>query len=238
MTAAPLPRLVAHCRELGVGNAALLAINRLLRRLHPHLGVARYYLMAQPVVDRPWLPRRGHGLEIRILRPGDPALATLPRPAPRLERQPRGEAVCFGAFRPGAAQPLGHLWLLPGRHREEEHRCLLRAPPSPRCILDVDVYVAPEARGGFVFAHLWDTANAWLREHGVQWTLSRISAFNPGSLRAHQRLGARRVGSLFFVQAGTLEILLTGRRPFVAISRSRSKAPEITIHPPRHRCSV
>ncbi len=230
----PLARLRSRYREVGPANAALLGLNCLLQSVHPRLAVARYHLMAQPVPEAPLLRGRERSLVVRSLRPDDPALARR-RPGPDRrpeERRLHEDAYCLGAFRPGEERLLGFIRLLSGAHREDEHRCLLRPPADPRCVLDVDVYVFPHARGGFVFAHLWDAANAWLRRQGVEWTLSRISAFNANSLRAHQRLGAQRVGDLYFLQMGALEILLTGQRPFVAVSRPRGRPPEITIHPP------
>ena len=38
---------------------------------------------------------------------------------------------------------------------------------------------------------LWGKANQHLRNEGVEWSFSRISAFNPGSLHAHSKLGIR-----------------------------------------------
>jgi hypothetical protein len=60
------------------------------------------------------------------------------------------------------------------------------APPSGKAVWDFDVYVVPAYRLGYTFLKLWDTANAHLRSLGVRWTLSRISAFNAGSLSSQQ----------------------------------------------------
>jgi hypothetical protein len=48
-----------------------------------------------------------------------------------------------------------------------------------------------------------------MRARGVRWTISRVSAFNAESIRAHQRLGARRTGWALFFLCGSLHFTLT-----------------------------
>jgi len=87
----------------------------------------------------------------------------------------------------------------------------------------------PEARGGLTFVRLWDEANAYLRGHGIAWSVSRISAFNPESLAAHRRLGARRISSALFLRIGDLQLLLSGVRPFLSLSMSTRRVPDIAL---------
>lgn len=84
-----------------------------------------------------------------------------------------------------------------------------------------------------MFAELWRAADAVLQAHGIAWSLSRISAYNGSSVRAHQRLGARRIGSLYFLQMGDREMLLTGHPPFLALSRRGGRYPIVTLRPPQ-----
>lgn len=227
-----LSTLRQRYRELGPADTLLKALDAGLRRLHRRLGLARYYLMAQPVPERPLLSRGRGSLAIRALAPGDPALAQLPRPRAVIDERLEAGGLCLAALSPGDGRLLGSLWLLFAPCREPEHRCLLRPPAAPPCALDVDVYIAPEARGGLTFVQLWDAANAHLRERGIEWSLSRISAFNPRSLRAHERLGARRTGSLVYLELGTYELLCSTRRPYIAVTRPGGRLPAVTVSPP------
>ncbi|ABM62312.1 hypothetical protein Hhal_1545 [Halorhodospira halophila SL1] len=209
------------------------AIDALLRRLRTGCGCPRYYLLAQPVTDAPLLPQHHQGRQaIRQLFPGDPELEQLPRTREQIAERFASGGICLAAFRPRGDEVLGFIWLLFGPYREPEHRCVLRPPNNPPCALDVDVYVQPGSRGSLVFAQLWQAANQTLASRQIQWSLSRISAFNLPSLGAHQRLGARIVGTLQYVQIGPLELLFSNRPPFFSWSRPKGTAPAITVHPP------
>jgi len=94
------------------------------------------------------------------------------------------------------------------------------------------VYVDPAFRMGRLFARLWDTANRYLRERGVDWSLSRISAFNPESLQAHARLGLRRLGSATFVCAGRVQLAVLTMPPFVHLSLSPASRPTVRLRAP------
>jgi hypothetical protein len=94
-----------------------------------------------------------------------------------------------------------------------------------RASWDFDVYLRPDQRLGPGFARLWDTANAYLRERGVRWSVSRISAFNPRSLAAHARLGTRRIGSAIFLCLGRLQVALSSIPPHIHFSHGPSRVP-------------
>ena len=85
--------------------------------------------------------------------------------------------------------------------------------PQGRAAWDFDVMVMPEYRMGRLFSYLWGRANAELRAGGVEHTMSRISAFNAASLAAHQRLGARVVGSASFLCVGRWQLMRTSLSP-------------------------
>ena len=87
------------------------------------------------------------------------------------------------------------------------------------------MHVEPEFRMGRSFLRLWDAANALLRERGVCWSISRISAFNPVSLNSHARLGTRLLGKVTFVVLGSLQVSFTGQLiPHFSVS---DKSPPI-----------
>ncbi|MFW6380192.1 MAG: N-acetyltransferase family protein, partial [Halorhodospira sp.] len=219
-----------RCQELSVPTATTEAVDALLRRLCTGWGCPRYHLLAQPVTDTPLLPQRHQRKsEVRQLPPGDPALEQLPRTHEQLTERFASGGICLAAFEPDSDGLLGFIWLLFGPYREAEHRCTLYPPETPPCALDVDIYIRPEARGSLVFAQLWQAANELLLSRGVQWSVSRVSAFNNRSLRAHQRLGAQIVGTLQYLQLGPLELLFASCPPYFSWSRPQGPAPAVTV---------
>lgn len=81
------------------------------------------------------------------------------------------------------------LWFLVGPYLEDEVRCRFVPLPAGQCSWDFDVFVDPAHRITGAFAALWDAADAELARRGVIASLSRISAFNPASLRGPGRPG-------------------------------------------------
>jgi hypothetical protein len=66
----------------------------------------------------------------------------------------------------------------------------------------------------------------------VTWTCSRVSAFNPASLKAHERLGMRVMHSLFYLGAGPVDLLIADVAPFIALSFSPRTFPVIEVTAP------
>jgi hypothetical protein len=82
------------------------------------------------------------------------------------------------------------------------------------------------------FLRLWDATNAYLRERGIEWTISRISAFQARSQAAHRRLGAQRVASALFLCLGAIEIAFFTRWPYAWLSLGARSRPELFIDAP------
>jgi len=218
-------------KEFGTLDAILWIVNSAFRLLGTRLPIIKYYFVAQPVPAGSLLSaHRGRSVEVRRMEQGDPALAHLPLTGEVLRFRFDQNAICFGAFQDGAV--VGCLWLCLGRYEEDEVRCTFVPQPEGRTAWDFDVYVTPAARGGFAFMRLWDEANAYLRGLGVDWSLSRISAFNPGSLGAHGNLGARRIASALFFRLGPVQLMLSSLRPFVHLSFSPRQVPHLTLTAP------
>ncbi len=209
---------------MGSGNALLYGANRALARLGLAPVFFRYRLVAQPVAAKPLLPaRRAAGWEVRQLAPGDAALAAMPLTGAKLDERFAQGAVCLAVFRDNRMR--AYLWLCFGAYDEDEVRCRFTPTPSGRTAWDFDVYVFPEDRGTLAFARLWDAANALMRERGVDWTVSRVSAFNAPSLSSHRRLGARVVGDALFVRLGPAQLMLSDLRPRFHLSFPKAAAP-------------
>ncbi len=217
--------------ELGPLNAVYWGVNWVFRAIGCRAPIIRYYFVAQPVAEKPLLPpRRGRAIEVRRMEPGDPGFADLPLTEKVLRFRFDQQAVCFGAFQNG--EIVGCLWLCVGRYDEDEVRCTFVLRPEGKASWDFDVYVTPQARGGFAFMRLWDEANAYLRGRGIGWSLSRISAFNPGSLGAHGNLGARRIASALYLRIGPVQLMVSRCRPYLHLSLTPHQVPKLTLDAP------
>jgi hypothetical protein len=217
--------------EVGWANMALLAANRFLADCHLPVQFIRYHLVAQPVAPKAFLPAgRGADLTVRVIQEGDPGLDALPLTQEVLRYRYAQGGVCLGIFKKGAV--IGSLWFCFGSYLEDEVRCQYVLQPAAQCAWDYGLYIAPSARGGIAFLRLWDEANRYLRARGINWSLSRISAFNAQSSSSHARLGAQRVGSLLFLKAGLSQLALLDRRPFVHLSTSLKAVPSVEVRAP------
>ena len=96
-------------------------------------------------------------------------------------------------------------------------------------VWDFDVYVEPQFRLGRTFARLWDAANEQFSSNGIQWSISRISAFNQQSLQSHQRLGIRRLNTLTFFCLGGLQIGFMSCAPYLNICTKELNRPVVVI---------
>ena len=192
------------------------------------MSIFRYYLVAQPVAAGGG--RRPGRIAVRRIEPSDPVCAHFPVREQVTRRRFAGGALCLVAE--DAGRFAGYLWLQLGPYDEDEVRCRYVMEPAARCAWDFDVYVHPDFRLGRAFARLWDAAHAMLREQGIEWTMSRISAFNPESLRSHGRLGLERLGTVTFLRAGSAQFMWAGRAPWFHASLDKAKAPRVVLRAP------
>lgn len=194
-------------------------------------GFARYLLTAQPIPPEAGKLRPGK-IEIVALEAGDPRLGDLPVEPEVLRARFAQGAVCLAAIEDGRA--VASAWFTFGAYDEDMVRCRFVLEPAELCAWDFDVYVAPEHRMGRTFARLWDGANAYLRARGIAWSLSRISAYNAGSLKSHGRLGARVIGRASFLVLGPLQISWASVPPYVHLSWGRrAGGPRLRIRAPK-----
>jgi hypothetical protein len=216
-------------RELGVIGALCYVVYRLCAKSGGLASLHRYLFVAQPVPDKTLLPaRRGRSIVIRQVDPKDCVLLSLPLDDKVLTYRAEQGAVCFGAFKEG--EIIGCLWLCLSPYQEDEVRCQYHPMPSGGSAWDFDVYLKPEHRSGLGFARLWDEANSFLRQHGIAVSWSRISAFNPASLAAHTRLGAKIVGEATFLRLGTWQLMVASLPPYLHLSLRPSELPSIRLY--------
>ncbi|MFK8030987.1 MAG: N-acetyltransferase family protein [Gammaproteobacteria bacterium] len=188
----------------------------------------KYHLVVQPVPTDP-KPSRPHTLRIQLVEHGDYVDNWFPRPRAAIEARFKQGAKCFIAF--NEDQPLACLWLKAnGDFFEDTVRCCFRPLPVESTAWDFDVFVHPEYRLGRTFLHLWNHVSEWMRQNDIDWTMSRIDAFNLASINSHKRLGAQITDSITFWTWGSIQLTLSSKSPRFTLSRRST--PIFTIERP------
>ena len=195
-------------QRIGALNAVLFVAARALERVTGgRAQFFKYYFMAQPVPREANPSTRATGIVVEEVREGDSRLEQFERPAAEIARRFATSSRCFAAWQ--GATLTGFLWFTEDRYDEDEVRCTFRVNPADRAVWDLDVHVMPRFRLGRTFSLLWESAFAAMRARGTRWTISRVSAFKAESIRAHQRLGAKRTGWAVFLLFGSFRFMLT-----------------------------
>lgn len=222
-------------RQLGWLNGCLYALARVAASVFGNrVRIHKYYFVAQPVPKLYWLPpHRGQNLEIRQVAGFDPVVRQFPRPDWAAPYRFNQGAVCLAALKAGTL--VGFLWLTLRSYQEDEVRCRYMPLPLGKSAWDFDVHVEPEHRTGIVFLKLWDEANRFLTAHQIQWSLSRISAFNSGSILSHARMGAQRIGVVTFLSIGSWQISASTVPPYFHLSTHAGSLPTYGLNPERSR---
>lgn len=227
-----LKRLKDVFRVHGWADGSLYLAAYVLRRLSfGKVRLIKYYFMAQPVAPRPAGEPRPEG-RIRVYRADtlDAVITQVQRPVHRLQARLDRNMVCIAAAR--GDEFAGYIWLCPDYYEEDEVRCIYRWKPAAKAVWDFDLFIAPQFRLGRLFSRLWEQAHASLRERHVEWTLSRIDAFNSASLTAHRRLGAQTVARGWFLAVGSWQWTLLSAAPYLHFSWSPKQVPELCIELP------
>jgi hypothetical protein len=220
-------------RHLGWLNAGLYAAGRVAEIVsRGRIRLHKYYFVAQPVRKTPWLPgHRGQAFRILRVAESDPMVSTFPRPEWAAPYRFKQGAVCLAALKADAFA--GFLWLSLGAYQEDEVRCRYVLLPPGRSAWDFDVHIEPEHRSSVAFLKLWDEANRFLTSRRIEWSLSRISAFNSGSIMSHARMGAARIGSAAFLAIGTWQIAVSTVPPRLHFSVRAGSFPIYALGPGR-----
>jgi len=212
--------------ELGMLNAAFYLVHRALLATG-HASLFRYRLVAQPVAEKPLLPpRRGRSIDV-VCAPPENADGTLPLDARQVEARIAAGDICLTARTEGCV--CGYLWLRFGAYDETEVRCRFVPEPEQETSWDYDLYIPPAQRMGFVFARLWDEANALLRKRCVRWTMSRISSYNTASSVSHRRLGAVPLATATFLRVGPCQLTVATTAPYLHFSTCPGSTPRIRL---------
>ncbi|MEC5161283.1 hypothetical protein ACFDR9_004783 [Janthinobacterium sp. CG_23.3] len=229
-------RLSQSVAQLGCLNAAWYAFGRLLHRLsRGRWALYKYQFVAQAVGTASLCRGRGAQIAVQLCQRAEQLPPDYPRRADVLAGRYAQGACSLAAVRRG--ELVGFLWLLFDAYQEDEVRARYLLA-SPQSCWDFDVWVRPQERLGLAFPRLWDEANRLLRARAVRWSCSRISAFNPGSLRAHASIGTVALGSATFLRCGRWQWMLATRAPYFHLSRQPAAFPRLSFdtsalaHPP------
>jgi hypothetical protein len=217
---------------LGWWNGLLYVTSRLLEKATSGRSrIVKYQFVAQPVpVQRLAAVEAASSIRIRRVEQDDPLVGVFPRPRHVIAERYASGAVCFAAEKHGTLA--GFIWIKREQYREDEVRCLYLLEPADAAAWDFDVWVAPEFRLTRTFARLWDAANAFLREKGYGWSVSRISAFNPASLASHRRLGIVHLETGVFVRVGPVQLAFFTCAPYCHLGYRRSHFPVLRLRAP------
>ena len=212
---------LATWRALGTWNGLLFLVHRVLVRVSASRArLIRYFLVVQPVDVTQASRMRRSQVEVRELTENAPQLASLPRPPEVIQNRFARRGRCIAAFEGTQFAAMG--WFQLSDYDEDEVRCSYRCIPAGRVSWDYDLLIADRYRLTPLFARVWAAANSMLHASGITWSASRISAFNAASVRAHARLGARRVATVTFLCVGRLQLMLGSCRPYLHLSRAGS----------------
>jgi hypothetical protein len=223
-----LRRAASPFRKFGWGAGSLYVIDRLLRRVSPHLGLYVYEFMVQPVGGKPLLPPGlSRNLSFVEIGRGHPDLALMPALEDiKVLRFEQG-ARCIATYRKG--QLLGYSWYCTDRYEEDEVRCTYELADRAASIFDFDLYVMPQHRLGVGFVAVWFGVNETLWPRGVRYTFSRLTRFNLESRRAHAHLGWKRVGTGVFLKVGRLECMVANLAPYIAVTWGPRQRVKLTL---------
>ena len=227
-----MPSSAESVTSLGLANGLLFTIARALDRASgSRVRLFKYYFVAQPVPVQPEAAfSKSSQTRIYQAFPGDGIMTRLPRPPEVVARRFADGAVCFIAAR--ADTLVGFIWIKRETYCEDEVRCHYVLRPAAQLAWDFDAYVAPQFRMSRAFVQLWEAANAFLREQGCRWSISRISAFNAGSLAAHRRLGIVHLHTGVFLAAGSMQLAAFSCFPYLHLAVGPSSCPRLVFSPP------
>ncbi|CAE6511867.1 hypothetical protein C8R30_11040 [Nitrosomonas nitrosa] len=223
-------RISKALSQMGWINTGLLILNRLLAKMsNQNICIYKYYLIAQPVNSKLLLPpNRGKNIKIRLINKQDPVIQIFPRPLSVIYNRFEQGALCLAAFKD--EKFIGFIWLILNPYQEDEVRARFIPLPSSRAAWDFDVYIVPEYRLGFTFLRLWEEANQLLIKNGIQWSCSRISAFNLNSLKSHAGFGTITLGQAIFFRVYNWQITFSSLHPYIHFSSHFNSFPKFYLN--------
>jgi len=224
-------KIKSAVKEFGYFNAFLYFLSNILGRVSGSIKVVKYYIYKQRVDSTSFPVKRRFGSidVLEVHENEEKHREAFPRPKAVLDARFKQSSRCFAAYRNEIFE--GYIWFVKDDYFEDEIRCHYVLQPKDKVAWDFDVYIEPQARFGVAFSKLWHEVFNVLEDEGVQWTLSRISAFNMNSIRSHERLGARRIYTITAFCLGPMQIIFSDIRPYFSVSTKNFTTLIINIEP-------
>lgn len=192
-------------KVLGMTGMASYALAYLCTRL-PHISYHRYKLIAVPIERIPDMPR---GYACRSLDQAELARHRIDIDVTaQAERFARG-LVCLGIF-DRHDELIGVTWMGRAVHDEGDMHVRYRLPAN--AAWDTGMWLREDKRMSRAFSAVWGGMKAWLRQEGLDCTMSSIADYNIPSILSHRRLGSRRLGYISVIRIGRLQYT-RGARP-------------------------
>lgn len=222
-----LKQIIQSHKELGMIHFIYFCLHRIILFFSKgNARIERYIMASQPISKKPRLPpHRGKNIHVVELFRGDPLLSELPRSEAVINKRFQQGSHCLAATKEGHV--VAFLWLIFEGYNEDMARVRYQLPNN-EYVWDYDVYVYPEHRLGLTFAKLWDGADDWLRKKNVNYSFSRISAFNPSSRFSHGSLGAKEIGITNIMIFGSWELMWSNLPPKLALY-GKNRRPTIQL---------
>ena len=210
-------RLANLHSELGTLPTLSYLCGELLVRCSRKFDLHHYRFYAQPITDTQRVSELRRSRYIfEWLDTYTELLDQLGRPRNIIESRFAQGARCLIATQDNNF--LACLWLVESKYIEDEIRATYYFPNN--AAWDFDVFVTPKKRLTPLFAILWDTADSWMKERNIQYSLSRISAHNSNSLRSHEAAGAKPIGWALAINLKDWQFAFSSHSPRFHVSRS------------------
>lgn len=224
-------RLLGPFKEFGLFAGLIYGIARILSLRGSRFRVFFYEFMAQPIAAAPLLPEKlRRVVDIHEIPRNSAAYAEMPLTPDVLAFRFRQNTVCLGAFQQDVL--VGYMWLSFTSYDEDEVHCTYMMVPADKSVWDFDFYLRPEHRTGLAFIALWDGANTYLRDRGVNTSFSRVSRFNTASRKSHKHLKWVRIGRAVFLRAQRFQLMVSTCAPFLHLSTMGLSHPKIIVTAP------
>ena len=220
---------ISTLRTIGLTNATIYWLDRSLGKLTAgKLRVIKYYFLVQPLSSEIF-STRGGSYSFSLATPSDYSTIEFPRPSHIIDERVRNGYQCIIARKNDKL--VAFLWYNARFYLEDEVRCkyLLGCPDNS--VWDFDVYIDPKYRLGRLFSQLWAFTSEHLQNNGIDWSFSRVHAYNHSSLGAHSKLGAETIGWASFLVVGPLQLSISTHKPRIQLGL-RTHSPTFTLFPP------
>lgn len=221
---AKLASLAELYNQLSASAFVAICVHKAIRKLSKKNALHYYHFYRQPIEAPPARKsNRRSAFSFSWHESFSPAMLSLPRPETRLRERFRQKTACLLGTK--GDQVVSCAWFAYQTYEEDEVWCRYDFSRSPESVWDYDIFVAPPYRMGRAFHLTWQSAAAALHAAGYRRTLSRISAYNPNSIKSHEKLGALRCGSAMYLKLWALQIMASNKSPYLHITASEKGRP-------------